>query len=494
MSTDRDPARDLAARFHAAAPVLAADPAALVARGRRRRRTVRTATTALTVVAVAAVATAAVGLLGGPDGGGTPPAGDTPPPGSSDPVSLWISAERVAPGDADLVAVLVSNDGTEATFGVYAELERWDGDSWVPTRHAGLCLAEWHCSARMQPLADDLAIEDIGLWVDAATPGPVERFTVEGLDPGWYRLSQESADGVVAHGVFEIAENAPEATPLWPVDSPAVSVQPPLLPTEGGEVALIPLVPPVDGTLDAGMLEGAMAGLDDVALVQRWGPDGWADVAEVATSPPDAVSVPGELRAALPALEPGAYRVLLRGNGKELMGSVWVPGEIPAPTAPPTPSSADPPDDGTQPPCYDMPDVLCAMDLWLVESIVAAGYETAGGEHDIGAVATDTVLVGDSVVSAAVWPLDADVAPGFASSRTTTVGTLTVEHSTADGHGPESRFTCGGFRLALSISADTADAGSAQMVADVAGAVAAEIGPCPADEAALVAAYSEEMG
>lgn len=637
----------LAARFRDAAPVLSADPAAIVARGRRRRAVTRGAAAALTVAAVAAVATTAVGLLGGA-GGGTPPADVPPTPEPAGAVSLWLSATRVAPGDHDLVAVLVSEDGTEATFGVPASLERWDGSSWREVRRTNMCLDHWHCTARWYPpdATEVQGAEDIGLGVAAGSPGPVERFTVDGLEPGWYRVVQEAYGGVVARGVFEVAADAPEATPLWPVDSVAVSVQPPLVPADGGDVGLVPLVPPVDGTLDEGMLTGAMAGLSDRALVQRWGPEGWTEVGEVATSAPDAVSVPGELRTTLTALEPGAYRVLLRGDGKELMGSFWVPGEVPATTAP-TPSSADRPsaecadDDvaclldawlvalldegryGSEPaqigeppddpfaaravevadsggdlerfvgllvttldgpdlgfddltvaqewqggdvlveegvtldgdravarftcggfrflvrgnladertrdrtwdlaedvaaridacpadvtglamllgvadddvplgaPCDDMPAPLCAMDLWLVDSIEAAGYRHGGGDHDIGAIATDTVLVGDSTVGAAAWPLDADVAPGFETGRTTTVGDLAVEHWTADGHGPESRFTCGGYRLAFSISTDVADAGSADVVAGVAEAVAAVIGPCPGNEDALVAQYAD---
>lgn len=264
-----------------------------------------------------------------------------PPPEEPGPVSLWLSADRVPPGDTELVAILVSNDGTEATFGVYAELERWDGDSWVLERHSGLCLAEWHCTARMQPLADDLAIEDIGLWVDATTPGPVERFTVEGLDPGWYRLSTETNDGDVARGVFELADDAPEPAPLWPVDDVAVTVQPPLVQpyTADQEVAVSPLVPPVDGALDAGTIETAMAGLESVARLERWDGSGWvAADATPLTAPADA-SVPGETRATLPDLEPGAYRLVrpteygLRDDGaayREVVGNLWVPGEAPA--------------------------------------------------------------------------------------------------------------------------------------------------------------------
>lgn len=335
------PDRALAARFRAAAPVLDADPAAIVARGRRRRRATRAATAALSVVAVAAVATGAVGLLRG----SVPPPADTPPPPEApSPVSLWLSAEQVPPGDAEMVAVLVSNDGTEATFGVPAALERWDGSAWRAFRRTNMCLADWHCTARWYPpdAPEVQGAEDIGLGVAAGSPGPVERFTVDGLDPGWYRVVQEAYGGVVARGVFEVAADAPAATPLWPTDAPAVSVQPGLLATTGGAVTLVPLVAPVDGNLDAGMLEAAMTGLGPLALVQRWDGSGWTEAGDVETTAADEVSVPGELRATLPALEPGAYRVLLRGNGKELMGSFWVRGDAEDGDAAPPPEEPGP--------------------------------------------------------------------------------------------------------------------------------------------------------
>src|SRR5690606_24462411 len=96
----------------------------------RRRRATRVAVGALAVAAVAGVTTAAVALLGP---GPTPPA-DAPPPPAVDEggVALWLSADRVPPGDVAVAAALVSRDGTTATFGVEADLERWDGDSWEP--------------------------------------------------------------------------------------------------------------------------------------------------------------------------------------------------------------------------------------------------------------------------------------------------------------------------------------------------------------------------
>lgn len=648
MTPDLRPLPDdgLPARFHAAAPVLTADATAIIARGRRRRRAARGATAALAVAAVAVAATAAVGLLRGPT---EPPASTTPPP-PEEPgaVSLWLSSERVPPGDTDVVAVLVSNDGTEVTFGVPAGLERWDGSAWREYRRTNMCLAEWHCTARWQApdAAEVQGADDIGLGVAAGSPGPVERFTIDGLEPGWYRVVQEAYGGVVARGVFEVADDAPEPPPLWPVDGIAVSVQPALVAPGGGEVALVPLVPPVDGTLDEGMLTAAMAGLDDMALVQRWGPSGWDEVADVALSAPDAVSVPGELTARLPALEPGAHRVLLRGDGTELVGSFWVldgaggPDPSPAPAAtcaaddaaclmdawlvtlladagyasepavvgpqPDDPYAAraarvadsggeldrlagllvtttDGPDlgfdldveqewtadvvtveegftpDGDRaaarftcggfrflargndagestrdrtwglaedvaaridacpadlgeladllaartseadddasatdgvptPPCYEMSASLCAMKLWLVDTITAAGYESGGGDHDIGDVATDSARVGDGVVWGSVSRLADRGAGDLHVATTVLVGDITVRHGSSPGVAAASELDCGAFRLTF---AGDVEADVRRVTEDVAAAVG---GACPVDEGELLARYAERIG
>ena len=45
-----------------------------------------------------------------------------PPPAPADaPFSLWLSAERVPEGPAELVAILVNHEGVDATFGALRE-------------------------------------------------------------------------------------------------------------------------------------------------------------------------------------------------------------------------------------------------------------------------------------------------------------------------------------------------------------------------------------
>lgn len=482
-------AGDLAARFRAAAPVLAADPAAIVARGRRRRRATRVAVGALAVAAVAGVTTAAVALLGP---GPTPPA-DAPPPPAVDEggVALWLSADRVPPGDVAVAAALVSRDGTTATFGVEADLERWDGDSWEPYRKTGLCLADWHCTARWYaPGAPEVqGFNDIGLGVGPGAPGPLVRFTTDGLAPGWYRVVQESVDGVVAHGVLEVADGAPAPAPLWPEDSPAVTVQPPLVPASGGDVALVPLVPPDDGgNLSAEMLSGAMAGLDPDALVQRWADGAWADVGTVATEEPAAESVPGELAARLPALDPGAYRVLLRGNGKELEGSFWVVGD-PTSSGDPTPSASDRP----AVTCAD-DDLACLLDAWLAALVGGTGLASepavVGPQPDVP-YAARAVQVADAggelarTVGVLVTSTDGPDL-GFADpdvEREVAVGDVTVHEGATPDDRAAALVECGGFRFL--VRADLDDERTRERTWALAEDLAAGMATCPDDAAAL---------
>lgn len=50
---------------------------------------------------------------------------DGPPALLASPFSLRITAERVPPGPIELVALLVNHEGSDATFGVLATVDRW---------------------------------------------------------------------------------------------------------------------------------------------------------------------------------------------------------------------------------------------------------------------------------------------------------------------------------------------------------------------------------
>ena len=239
------------------------------------------------------------------------------------PFSLWLSADRVPPGPVEVVAVLVNEGGGDATFGVGATVDRWEDGAWVAHRQVVMCMDHWHCTARMEGAGGELEMPALGLSAAVGRPGPVERFTTEGLDVGWYRISQEANEGVVAAGILEVAEGAPAPAPLVAVDEPAISVQPPLVAPDGSPVTLQPLIPPVAGSQRIEDVEAGVEGLSESAAVERWEAGSWVPVAEIGFEPAPAPPFFSR-EAALPALPVGEYRLVRAGPDGAHVGHFWV--------------------------------------------------------------------------------------------------------------------------------------------------------------------------
>ena len=257
-------------------------------------------------------------------GDGPAGAAGVPPPMTDSPVSLWLSAERVAPGPVESVAVLVDHRGVDATFGVHATVDRWEGDEWVSYGELVMCMDHWHCTARIEPPGSSDGVPGIGLSPKLGSPGPVVRFTTEGLEVGWYRISQVANEGIVASGLLEIVAGAPTPAPLVPVDVPAISVTPALVPTDGGRVDLYPLIPAPSGSQSREDVLRAIAGLSETALIERWDGSGWTHLGRVALSK----GVDLGSSAGLPPLPQGAYRLVREGPGGPHIGHFWVEGTI----------------------------------------------------------------------------------------------------------------------------------------------------------------------
>jgi hypothetical protein len=246
---------------------------------------------------------------------------DVPPALPASPFSLWLSAERVAPGPVELVAVLINHDGVEATFGVYAKVDRWDGREWVPYGELVMCMDHWHCTARVQPPGEVDAVPAIGLSAQPGGPGPVERFTIDGLDVGWYRISQEANEGLVAAAALEVAEDVPVPALLVPVDAPAISVAPALMSPIGGEIHLFPLIPAPTGAQSLEDVQEAIRGLSEVALIERWDGSSWQAAGDVRLrEADDDISRSAEL----PPLPHGEYRLVREGPDGPHIGHFWV--------------------------------------------------------------------------------------------------------------------------------------------------------------------------
>jgi hypothetical protein len=247
---------------------------------------------------------------------------DAPPARPTSPFSLWLSAERVPPGPVELVAVLVNHDGTDAIFGVFATLDRWDGNEWVPYGELVMCMDHWHCTARVQPPGEIESVPALGLSAETGRPGPVERFTTEGLDVGWYRISQEANEGIVAVAVLEIAESAPTPAPLVSVDAPAISVTPVLVSSRDvAEMYLYPLIPAPTGAQSREDVLEAIHGLSEVARIERWNGSTWEAAGEIQfNDAEDDLARSAEL----PPLPEGEYRLVREGPEGPHLGHFWV--------------------------------------------------------------------------------------------------------------------------------------------------------------------------
>jgi hypothetical protein len=219
------------------------------------------------------------------------------------------------------VALLVNHDGSDATFGVFATVDRWDGREWVPYGELVMCMDHWHCTARVQSPGEIDAVPAIGLSAEPGRPGPVERFTTQGLDLGWYRISQKANEGIVAAAVFKVAEGAPAPAPLVSIDAPAISVTPALLSPDGREIDLFPLIPAPTGAQSLEDVLEAIRGLSEVARIERWNGSTWEAAGEVQLSERD-----DDLgrSAELPPLPVGEYRLVRDGPERQHIGRFWV--------------------------------------------------------------------------------------------------------------------------------------------------------------------------
>jgi hypothetical protein len=109
---------------------------------------------------------------------------EAPPPVSASPVSLWLSAERVPPGQVELVALLVNDGAADVMFGVQAKVDRWNGDAWVPAGELVMCMDHWHCTAQIQPPGGSLHVPSIGLGPRPGMPAPSSGSPPMGCDRG----------------------------------------------------------------------------------------------------------------------------------------------------------------------------------------------------------------------------------------------------------------------------------------------------------------------
>lgn len=239
-------------------------------RGRGRARAVLAVAAVLVLVAGVALAVRGLGgddgpeqVHAGPSGPSTstsaPPAADTAAP------HLWLSATDVPTAGADVAVQLVDPTLSGDTYGVAARVERWDGEQWVDPVHAALCTDFWGCPGEIRGSG---AVPDIGLSARSGR-GPLTWLRIEGLEPGWYRLSQTANEGTVAAAPFRVREDAPAQPPSDVTGNAHLAVEPPVRTTAmsstGATVRLV---------VTGGMPESD-GWQDGVVRVERWEDGGW---------------------------------------------------------------------------------------------------------------------------------------------------------------------------------------------------------------------------
>jgi hypothetical protein len=292
--------------------------------------------------------------------------------------SLWISATQVPPG-ADIAVAIASNSGAGLFGGVGASVQRWDGAAWQEYGFAGLCTDFWQCAGAINTDGNS-AILDIGV-----NAGSLMRVSTQGLEPGRYRLSMglfdnaETPDNrrdITAAGQFEVADDAPEPAPLWPLDGVMYSLTPGVLPPVGGQVYVGAVVPSnSDGSQSAEDIIAAVDGQDENAVIEVW-PDGaWQPVGDVGLIRVTEGNT-WDNTAQIPALPEGAYRLVRSGPHGDQTGSFWVvdPQGSGDSTADPSPSAALP----------DVPTQYGSQDVASVTMVHIPPNVTGGGDAPVG--------------------------------------------------------------------------------------------------------------
>jgi len=302
------------------------DYAAIASRGRRPARRLLPVLAAGAVVAIVGLVAYMAWPLGGTPtdrAAGTPMGQNVaPPPADSGPFQVWLS-ERVIPAAGADIGVLLTGpaepvDENQQIFGVGAELDTWDGTQWQLHRNAGLCTAGWDCIGELLPLDEEFSVQEVGLVLDASGVGSATFLRVEGLDPGWYRLRQTSSAGIQATGTFQVVADDIPVTPIGARDIDHLSVRPALLPTAGGTVTVSRTPVPQESADSPANTVGESLDLE------AWTGDGWQPVSTLAVTPAPDDPYRATPLVQVPALNPGAHRLVDRNQPGEAHAVFWV--------------------------------------------------------------------------------------------------------------------------------------------------------------------------
>lgn len=260
----------------------------------------------------------------------TPTSIDPPAPDGG-PFRVWLSESVVPAAGADVAVMLIGPPATESspreTFGVGAQLDRWDGTQWQPHRWVRLCMDFWHCVGSLHLINEEgFGIEDIGIEVGASGTGSTTYLRLEGLDPGWYRLQQTSVAGVQANGVFEVVAADAPVVPVGPRDVDTIAPDRTLL-TEADRTVLIRREPATTQPDDSPAYD-----LGETVDLETWTGQSWDPVTAIALVPaPEEDAYRSTYRAELPPLDVGAYRLVDRNQPGEAQAVLWITDDTPRP-------------------------------------------------------------------------------------------------------------------------------------------------------------------
>lgn len=239
---------------------------------------------------------------------------ETVPPGTP---YLWLSSTAVPPGGGPLAVAVMNPTDTGMSYGVLGSFEHWNGNAWVSAGSWTGSLDQWGRFGSVSHSTSGL-IPAIGLGAGAHGVGTVEYTNLPSLTPGWYRLGVGKA-----YGAVHVVAGAP--TPVL-TNPPTLTVNPELVATTGGVLGLDGF-PPNNGVQTLAQVNQFNDQLAPSVVLQRLDGTTWVPVASLTATkpPPPYIEHPAGVAVTIPALAPGAYRLVRRSpTAGDLVRQFWV--------------------------------------------------------------------------------------------------------------------------------------------------------------------------
>jgi len=167
-----------------------------------------------------------------------------------------------------------------------------------------------------------------GLSAAAQGTGAVEYFETPRLAPGWYRVGHQIGPNHAAFGTFEVSPASPAPARVEnPVDDRLVA-NPILLRPSGGAVHLS-VFPAAHGVQTYDEVKAFAHAMDPTAHLERWDGSTWTPYTILRVKAPvPPRGTPEDLHIVVPAVPPGAYRIVWHSpSAGDLHRVIWVSGD-----------------------------------------------------------------------------------------------------------------------------------------------------------------------